>query len=149
MLILLSALGCLVQIQILFGESDSYMGIRLNLGDFLIPIAGLIILTTLTFKKSSWPKWQKPCHDVWFFLLLGTIIIGLVNAYIRTGEISQWALLNRGVGWGVLTGYIFFAGWSITNFMDKALLVYLRVFLFFALSTIILGTIWFFLTILR
>ncbi|MBL4590302.1 MAG: O-antigen ligase family protein, partial [Alphaproteobacteria bacterium] len=145
-LILLSLLGVGIQTQILFGVTDTYMGLRLNLGDFVIPCAGALILLSLFLKQSRWPKWQTPCNDVWFFALLGAIVMGLVNAYLQYGNISNWAVLNRGIGWGVLTGYIFFAGWCVTNLSEKTIFTYLRFFLLFTLGTIILGVVWFLLT---
>ncbi len=142
--LLLCALGIGIQIQILFGATDSYMGLRLNLGDFVLIFAGLFVLISLIMHKTFWPKWQSPCNDIWFYSLIGLILVGLINAYIQYGYISHWALLNRGIGWGILTGYIFFAGWIITNFTEKALLICMRAFLLFALITIICGTTWFF-----
>ena len=145
-LILLSLLGVGIQTQILFGVTDTYIGLRLNLGDFVIPFAGALIVISLFLKQSLWPKWQAPCKDIWFFGLLGVIVMGLVNSYLQYGSISNWAFLNRGIGWGVLTGYIFFAGWCVTNLPEKTILTYLRVFLLFTLGTIILGVVWFLLT---
>ena len=59
--------GCLlvmaiaVQVQVLIGETNDYTGLRLNLGDFFIPFAGLLVLCSLISGKSSWPQWAKAC----------------------------------------------------------------------------------------
>lgn len=145
-ILLLSGLACLIQVQVLIGKSDTYMGIRINLGDFLLPIIGLYIVISLLLKKSSWPKWRAPYNDVFFFSLTGVIIIGLVNTYIKHGEIGTWAILNRGVGWGILSGYLLLAGWCITNLSHQIFTIFLRVFIGTALGTIIIGTCYFLLT---
>ncbi len=143
--VLLCLLGIGIQTQILFGVTDSYMGLRLNLGDFVMPCAGVIIFISLLRRRSFWPQWQSPCRDVWFYMLLGLIFMGLGNAYIQEGTLSHWAVFNRGIGWFVLTGYIFFAGWGVTNLSEKHVLIFMKVFLLFTFATIICGTVWFFL----
>ena len=69
--------------------------------------------------------------------------MGLAVAYLNEGAISYWAFFNRGFGWFVLMGYVFFAGWIVSCLEEKWLLPFIRLFLAFLFGTIILGTLWF------
>ncbi|MCB1720472.1 MAG: O-antigen ligase family protein [Alphaproteobacteria bacterium] len=104
-----------LQIQITLFASDDYIGLRANLADLLLPLAGLFIIGSPLLKRSVWPKWQTP-FGYWAPALL-TIIIGfaLVNGYWIQGSWSHWALFNKGIGWCVLMAYLLAGAWFATN----------------------------------
>lgn len=104
-----------LQIQLTLFASDDYIGLRVNLADFLVPLAGLFILSSLLFKRSLWPRWGRP-FGYWAPALLSLIIgLGLMNGYLLQGEWSRWALVNKGVGWAVLMAYLLAGAWLSTN----------------------------------
>lgn len=113
-LIGLVAIG--LQIQIVVGRTEDYLGLRLNTADVPLAIAGMGILFSLLRKKSVWPCWKIPYGDIWIAGLTLVMVGAFFNGWLITGEWSEWALLNRLVGWFVLLGYIYGAAWAMTQY---------------------------------
>ena len=125
------------QIQVLLGQNADYMGLRITLSDLFLPLAGLFVLYTLIKKQSIFPKWRAPFFTATIILASASIILGLLTAYLNYGEISNWALLNRGLGWFILVSYCYLGGWLTQNVSDETCEKAIKIFaLFFFLSTI-------------
>lgn len=126
-------LGCFavfLQMQLTLFSSPDYQGLRVNLADLLLPIAGLFILVSLLLKKSKWPTWQKP-FGYWALLLLtGCIVFGILNGYRLQSEWNQWALLNKGIGWIIVLSYFGLGAWLCKNYFNS-LRQFFNVFLIF------------------
>jgi O-antigen ligase len=108
-------LAITLQIQVTLFASETYTGIRVNAADFLLPLLGLGILTSLLLKKSNWPIWQKPFGYWALFIMSFIIIASLLNGYRISGEFTSWALFNKAAGWFVLMAYIAAAAWFNIN----------------------------------
>ena len=134
-------LALFLQIQITLFASSDYLGLRINSADLLLPIAGLLILTSLFFKRSSWPIWQKP-FGYWAPILLSTVIVlALLNGYRLQGEWSNWALINKGVGWFVLMAYLALGAWVTSNKEEVIQHWFVRPFVLFLCIVTIFETI--------
>ena len=104
-----------LQVQVTLFSSAEYQGLRVSSADFLLPFAGLFILGCLVFKKSNWPRWEKPFGYWAPFLLTAVFVYGLVYGYIVQGGINHWAAYNKGIGWLVLCAYLMAGAWVGTN----------------------------------
>lgn len=123
-----------LQVQLTFFKSDNYEGLRVSASDFLIPIAGMIIASSLLLHRSAWPQWKKPFG--WAApILMSIVMVGaLINGYLVQGSLSQWAFTNKFCGWFVLLAYLGAGAWLATNYRDRALPVFVRIFLGFFIS---------------
>lgn len=137
LLSLLLVIGFQIQFD-LFATAD-YVGLRINLGDLLIPVAGLGILASLLQKHSHWPQFTLPLGWVWPILLTGVMGIALLQGYWRTGEWDQWGLVNKFGGWFVLLGLFLWGAWIRTNFDDTVILRILKVFAYAASVILFFG----------
>ena len=125
------------QIQVLLGQGADYMGLRITLSDLFLPLAGLFVLYTLIKKQSVFPKWHAPYFTLALILASASIILGLLTAYLNYGEISNWALINRGLGWFILVSYCYLGGWFAQNISSEGRDRAIKIFaLFFLLSVI-------------
>lgn len=124
-----------LQIQITLFASGDYMGLRISAADFLIPLAGLGILLSLFLKRSQLPQWKKPF--AWHFpaLMTGIIIMAMVNGYLVQGGISQWALVNKFIGWFLLMAYFYAGGWLAANHHEKYIPLFIKSFCGFFIFT--------------
>ncbi len=141
-LFFLAAIAIALQIQIsLFAEGD-YLGLRINLADFLLPLAGLFVLVTLLSKKSHWPQWINKYTHSTLLALLAILTIALINGYFYIGEWSSWALINKYFGFFILMSYFYLGGWLVTNFgQNQVLRTFTRFFLGFFIVTLVLSII--------
>ncbi len=109
----------MLQIQLTILQSDSYLGLRVNLADFMLPFVGVFILVSLYKKKTKLPIWQKPFAHWCPILLCGVIILSLFTSLVFHGQVSNWALYNKSIGWIILMAYLAMGGWVTTNFNCK------------------------------
>lgn len=128
--------GIALQIQATLGETENYLGLRINLGDLLLPIAGIIVLNSLIAKKSRWPEWRVKYGYGWIIALILAILLANVNSYLVNGMWSRWGLLNKGIGWLVLMTYFFLGAWLTTNFDDKPIRYFMKSLLFFFIGAL-------------
>lgn len=129
--------GFAIQIQMTIGTSNGAIGLRVNLGDIILPFAGVLVLGTLLTKKTCWPRWRMPLGLFWPAILSMLICFAMWNGHRITGEWSQWAIINKFIGWFVLMAYFALGAWAATNFGEKPLTVLLKVFL---LTSIIISS---------
>ncbi|QQG37237.1 MAG: O-antigen ligase family protein [Micavibrio aeruginosavorus] len=104
-------LGIALQIQITLFETDTYLGLRINAADLLLPVLGCLITGRLLLKRDPWPQWQIPYTYGWIAALTALVSLALVNGYLNTGHWNQWALINKYVGWFVLLAYMGVGAW--------------------------------------
>ncbi len=136
----LAALFCLIipiclQIQITLFSSPTYLGLRINLADALIPFVGMAILYSLLTKKSSWPLWRMPKIILWLLCLSAILIAAFFHTYFIYGEFSHWALQNKLVGWFIMLCLFGTGSWIGTNARKETIVRLLNYFLlFFALT---------------
>ena len=126
-----------LQIQITLFAQDGYLGLRLNSADLLLPFVGIFILTSLLLKTSEWPEWQAP-FGYWAVGLLGAAILyALLNAYLLYGAVSQWALINKTIGWFVVLAYLGAGAWCAQNAKNSTKSFTKLFMLFFCLTVIL------------
>lgn len=128
-------LACALQVQILIGANENYMGLRMNLADLFLPVAGLLVLVSLLQRKSEFPHWVLKYGHAFLSTLTLSVAGGLVVAFNHYGYVTNWALLNRGAGWLILLAYMYLGGWLFSNYREYAF-VFLK------------GLIWFFFAVL-
>ncbi len=122
-----------LQIQVTLFTSPTYLGLRINLTDLIVPFAGAAILATLLIRKSFWPQWRMKHLYVWIAVLTAVLALALIHTYFNYGEISRWALVNKFGGWFVLIAIMGIGAWVATNATQKNLESFVRVFLGFGL----------------
>ncbi len=132
-----------LQVQILFAASDDYMGLRINLGDACLPIAGLIIIASLLVGKTSFPHWSLRYNHSLPILMTVAIAYGLFCAYYNFGDVGIWALINRGVGWLILMSHFYFAAWLFLNSEKDNKEIFLVAFVWFFSAVLVLGSCWY------
>ena len=113
---LLAAIAIAVQAQISIFSQGDYLGLRINLADILLPVAGVFVLFSLISKTTRWPEWSNKYTPYLLFSLLGVLTIALINGYYYIGGWSSWALINKYFGFVILICYFHLAGWIVTNF---------------------------------
>lgn len=127
--------GTALQLQITLFSTENYQGLRISSADLLLPLIGLFILFSLFRKKTAWPKWQ-PQFGYWALILLSVAFaVSMLNGYLITGQLSQWAMVNKGIGWLVLMAYMGAGAWLARNF-DYTRLFYYSFSTFFCLVVI-------------
>jgi len=129
-----------IQIQISLFQNQTYLGLRINVTDILIPFIGIFIIISLITKTSLWPQWTIKRIYIWLTALTIIFIFALFNGYTAIGEWSKWALINKMAGWFVLMSYFLLGGWLVTNFQSKSVALFTKIFIFFFLGTLILST---------
>lgn len=134
-------LGFALQIQASIGIQSDYSGLRTNLGDLILPFAGLFVLITLFFKKSEMPRWNIPFGIFWPILLTAIMTFALFHGRAVLGEWSHWALLNKYIGWIVLMAYFGLGAWLVTNAGNYPVRAFLRSFIIFFLLSALTGMI--------
>lgn len=102
-----------LQIQYDFFSSPTYIGLRLNLADLMVPVAGLGIALSLLLKKSAWPAISQDWP--WLAALTGIMTFALFTGYWRNGDWNQWGLMNKYAGWWLLMALLLWGAWLRTN----------------------------------
>ena len=132
------AFAIALQIQITLFKTPDYLGLRINLGDLLVPFAGMAILYTLLRGQSLWPQWSIKHLYIWLGGLTLLLLAALIHTNFTYGEISRWAFVNKFGGWFVLMALLGTGGWLGTNATQKHLELFLKTFLYFGLLVIAL-----------
>lgn len=127
-----------LQIQISLLQSEGYLGLRINLADFLIPVTGLFVLLSLLLKKTSWPRWRLKYLYGWMAILSFVLAAALINGYMISGEWSRWAIINKFTGWFVLLAYLGLGGWLRTNFAPAITILFARIFTYVSLIILLI-----------
>lgn len=125
-------IGIALQIQItLWHDADAYKGLRLNLADAILPIAGILVIISLIRKKSIWPVWRV--FHIWHWLtgLFLLLLCATFHTYLLYGEWSHWALINKLPGFIVLTCFFSLAGWIVTNSSQRPIQLFFKAAAFF------------------
>lgn len=105
-----------LQIQIDLFATDTYLGLRVNLADLLLPFAGTVVIITLLFQKSIWPKWVFSYAWLWIAGLITVMSISLWHGYETNGFWSNWAFINKYAGFFILMAYFALGAWITSNF---------------------------------
>lgn len=127
--LLCAFIGFAIQIQMTIGQSAESFGLRINLGDFTLPFVGILVLGTLLIRKTIWPHWNIPLGLLWPIALSFLLCFAMWNGHRITGEWSQWAIINKFVGWFILMAYFVLGAWIATNFGKRSLKFLLKAFL--------------------
>lgn len=132
-----------LQIQVSLFTTDEYLGLRINLADFLLPIAGLYVFYSLITQKSTWPKWRLPYAWLWIGGLISVFSISLWHGYSTNGFFSNWALINKYTGFVILIAYFALGGWVSSQNQSKNISFdFSQAFLLFVIGLILIS-IWF------
>lgn len=108
---LVVALAVALQVQITVPVTAA--GLRLNAGDPLV--AGVAGALLLWLWRARWPRipceWRMPRMIAWLSALTAILTLSLAVGYLRSGQISVWAVANKYAGWFVLLGYFCAGAW--------------------------------------
>lgn len=131
-------LAIALQIQISLFTSENYIGLRINSADLFLPVMGTIIIASLLLKKSCWPQFH--IRHVYFWLaVLGLVLAGaLANFYWTYGTLNQWGLVNKLIGWGILSGYFLIGAWLICNADKNQFFLFVKIAVYFFTLTAII-----------
>lgn len=119
-----------LQVQITLFVQGDYLGLRIGLGDLLLPFVGLGVAGSLLCKKSCFPKFYLPYAYWWFGALALVMSVSLLNGYIMVGEWSVWAVINKYIGFYLLLLYMLLGGWMMHNSERSESVIYLFVKVF-------------------
>lgn len=122
-------IGFAIQIQMSIGQTEESIGLRVNLGDLALPLAGVFILGTLLLHKTVLPRWHLPMGIFWPVALSCLLCFAMWNGHHTTGAWSQWAIINKFIGWFVLMAYFGLGAWITTNFGHEHIRLFLKTFL--------------------
>jgi O-antigen ligase len=103
-------LAIALQIQCDLYATSDYLGLRINIADLLVPVAGAGIFLSLILKQSSWPQFTIAHGWAWIAGLTLVMSLSLVR-----GEWTQWGFLNKYCGWLVLLSLFLWGAWLNTN----------------------------------
>jgi hypothetical protein len=127
--LLCAFIGFAIQVQMTIGNSGGQIGLRINLGDLILPFAGLLIVGTILIRKTIMPRWIIPLRLFWPVALTCLLCFAMWNGHHITGTWSQWAIINKFVGWFVLMAYFSLGAWIVTNFGEDKIRILLKIFL--------------------
>lgn len=127
--IILGVLAVALQIQVTILETDNYLGLRVNLADFVLPFFCLTALALTLLKKATLPKWIMPCGWIWIAGLIAIMTIALLQGHAITGTWSLWAFFNKYIGFWILISYMVLGGWIASN--TKTYIASLQTFITF------------------
>jgi O-antigen ligase len=119
-------LAIAIQIQFSFFPSEDYKGLRLNLADLGLPVIGLGIILSLLSKKSQWPEFYIPHTYLWLTGLGLILLAALMNSFFLYGELNHWGLVNKVIGWAVLSAYFLMGSWLARNTPSHYLLLFIK-----------------------
>ncbi len=117
-----------LQVQITILAHGDYLGLRIGLGDLLIPFVGVGILVSLCLKKSFFPKFYMPYMMWWGGALALVMSASLLNGYITVGDFSVWAIFNKYIGFYLLLCYFFLGAWIIYNSGEAVVALFVKIF---------------------
>ena len=125
-LILLSLLLPLaLQIQCDLFSTPDYLGLRVNLADLMVPLAGAGILLSLVLKQSVWPQFSIARGWVWIAGLMIVMTLSLFQS-----EWNQWGFLNKYCGWLVLLSLFLWGAWLGTNAPTITVIRFLKILVY-------------------
>ncbi len=133
--------GCLLQVQWDFFATETYAGLRFNMADFLLPVAGILILASLWLKQSEWPVYKIPYTYLWLAAMTAVLLIALYTGSLHQGQISKWGLHNKITGWFVLLAYFLWGAWFAYNGKSIKIYKFFRVMAIFALCVCTIGSV--------
>jgi O-antigen ligase len=138
--LILIAFAIALQIQVTWFSNETYNGLRLNLADTTLPILGLFILIGLFLNKTTLPKFQIKHSIKWLIFLQCIMIAALLNSYIEYQEIIRWALINKTIGFAILTSYFLLGGWLANQIRENQLHLFIKTTVYFFLTAMVLQT---------
>ena len=136
-LILACVFAIALQIQVTLFNEPGYQGLRVNAADFFLPFVGLGILYSLLRKTSAWPQWKAPFGYWSIGVLCIAVLYGAVNGYLLQGSLSQWALINKTIGFGILMAYLALGAWIVCNAREDIIHPFVTVFAGFFCVTLL------------
>ncbi|HPF78162.1 MAG TPA: O-antigen ligase family protein [Alphaproteobacteria bacterium] len=129
-------LAIAAQIQITLFTNENYAGLRVNLADLFLPFMGLFVIVSLFLKQTDWPKFQIKKPYLWLAILSAVLLFSLINGYFIYGTVSKWALINKFIGWFILSGYFLLGAWLVYNSSKDCLFLFIRIFVYFFTAVI-------------
>ena len=126
-----------LQMQISLFSSEDYIGLRVNLADLFMPLIGIFVICSLFFKQSDWPQFHIKHLYYWLAGLGSIFFLALLNSYIHYEVWSQWALINKCMGWLVLSAYFLLGGWLAFNASARSLLLFFKLAVFFFVAVLV------------
>lgn len=105
----------ILQMQITLFQTETYLGLRVNVADLILPFLMIYCLYTLLRKKTVFPNLVFNQAYYYLIVLIAIVVLSFVRGYYALGHISGWALINKTVGFFILVSYFFIGAWIISN----------------------------------
>jgi uncharacterized membrane protein YbhN (UPF0104 family) len=115
------AVAVFFQLRVPIGNGN----LTFNLGD-VGAVTGLSLAALLIGTRRISVPFSKPV--IWILAIVSALLLyGIAVAYLH-GHLGKWALINRGVGWFVILGYIITAATTVSVGGERGLLLILKSF---------------------
>lgn len=87
-------------------------GIKLRIGvaDLLLPVLVVFALWHSYSVRRFVFRWSVPRLPLWLIVLSCWMLVALLVGYFHTGSWQTWAIVNKTLGWFVLTAYFLLGG---------------------------------------
>lgn len=105
-----------ISLQILTTIEVGGSELRFGISDLLLPVLVPLVVWKWLRDDRVFPDWRVPHFWVWLGVLTFWIGFSIVNGRLYMGQWQSWAILNKGVGWLVLLGYLLLGGWFAAFF---------------------------------
>lgn len=120
-----------ISLQVLTTIEIGGASLRVSSSDIALPVLGLMLFAKWVKDGTPWPEWRIPYFWTWLFVLTGWMVVALVSGRLQTGVWQSWALVNKGIGWLILLGYLLLGGWIATLLEIRIRDLLLRSFIVF------------------
>lgn len=105
-------------------------GLRLAISDLFLPSTVWTLLLIVRWDFGSDGLIRVPGAHWWLLAISIAISFGLARGWAAVGEVSQWALVNKWLGWFVLAGYFLAAAFLARELRDDFRRLFLASFLY-------------------
>ncbi|MCH8275503.1 MAG: O-antigen ligase family protein, partial [Armatimonadetes bacterium] len=109
-----------ISLQVLATIEVAGNELRFGTSDLLLPVLLLFVLWKWLKDDRVLPDWRAGHFWVWVGILTFWIGLSVINGRLQIGEWQVWAVVNKGIGWLLLVGYLLLGGW-LTAFYDARL----------------------------
>lgn len=98
---LIAATFVMIQIQVPFGKG----AINANIGDPIAILGGILFILRYVQQSDRMTAWHLQGTEKFFLAVTALLIVGFGIGAMRFG-ITDWALINRLVGWLIISAYV-------------------------------------------
>ncbi len=101
-----------VSLQVLVTINIGGTSLRVGSSDLLLPVLGFMLLVKWKHEGTPRIAWRVRHFSIWLLVLTFWMGFALLNGRLNIGQWQTWAVVNKGIGWLVLLGYLLAGGWT-------------------------------------